>query len=86
VRIEHIAQNATTFATIIPYAHEKNLIKVRSQRRGLTDSVWRTSFILDFKKGFLMYQVEIKKVRTKVMSSNFPAISNLSGDILEMPK
>jgi hypothetical protein len=37
---------------------------------------------LDFKKGFLIYHVQFKKVSTNVINSTFPASSNLSGDDL----
>lgn len=42
----------------------------------------RTSLILDFKNGFLIYHVEVRNVRMKTRSSVFPANSNFSGDVL----
>lgn len=38
--------------------------------------------IFDFKKGFLMYHVEVRNVRMNSSSSVFPVNSNLSGDVL----
>lgn len=82
VGVEHIAQNAVPLATITPDAHEQHLAKILDRRLVTSHVRIRTSLILDFKKGFLMYQVEVKNVRTNVISSTLPAISNFSGDVL----
>lgn len=42
-----------------------------------------TSLILAFKKGFLMYQVDVKKVRANTSNSSFPDKSRLSGEWLK---
>jgi hypothetical protein len=41
-----------------------------------------TSLIFAFKNGFLMYQVDVKKVNAKRTSSLFPDKSKLSGEFL----
>lgn len=41
-----------------------------------------TSLILDFKKGFIIYHVDVRKVKAKTKTSVFPESSNLSGDVL----
>jgi len=41
-----------------------------------------TSLILDFKKGFMIYHVDVRKVKAKTKTSVFPESSNLSGDVL----
>lgn len=42
-----------------------------------------TSLIFDLRNGFLMYHVEVRKVKTKVKSSVLPAISHFSGVYLQ---
>lgn len=42
-----------------------------------------TSLIFDLRNGFLMYHVEVRKVKTKTKSSVLPAISHFSGVYLQ---
>ena len=86
MRIEHVPQYPIAFSAIPPDAHEKNLRNIK-----LALELWRgrnvrthTSLILDLRNGFLMYHVDVKKIRTKVISSVLPDSSNLSGEVLRM--
>lgn len=87
ISIQQIPQNAVSLSTITPYTHKKHLKKTPSNQNSPRDYIneaRHTSLILDFKKGFLIYHVEVKKVRTKVISSTFPDNSNFSGaDLLK---
>ena len=56
----------------------KRVYVTLSAMKHASDNGQLTSLIFDFKNGFLMYQVEVRKVRTNIRSSFFPATSNLS--------
>lgn len=88
--IKQIPKKAITFTTITPDTHEKYLgrnptvsqdMRYGTERKKKIEA--HTSLILDFKNGFLMYQVEFKNVRAKMRSSVFPESSKLSGDALQ---
>ena len=44
-----------------------------------------TSISFDFKNGFLMYHVEVRKVRTNVTTLSPPEVSSKLGAYLEPP-
>ena len=79
--VQHVSEEAVAFTTIAPDTKEQDLHGVQQMLSVLDFK--HTSLIFDFRKGFLMYHVEFKKVRTNMSSSVFPDSSNLSGDVLQ---
>lgn len=82
VTVQGITQNASAFMTISKDPKEQHLCKLSASDNALQYKE-STSTSFDFKNGFLMYHVEVRKVRANITSSFFPESSRELGECLK---